>query len=76
VGLAASRHRNNMVISIRSIREIDLNRVLRIITPKLNGTGGGHSFAAGARVHISKFKDFLAMLDDELMILYGKILSG
>jgi len=72
VGLAASRHRNNMVISIRSIREIDLNRVLRIITPKLNGTGGGHPFAAGARVHISKFKDFLAMLDNELMILYGR----
>ena len=63
VGLAASKHRNNYVMSLRAKRNIDLNRILRIITPKYHGTGGGHPYAAGARIPISYFREFLQTLN-------------
>ncbi len=68
VGLAASRHKDKMVMSLRVSRKhpIDLNRILRMITPKYNGTGGGHSFAAGARVPYNRFAEFLEELSSEI----------
>lgn len=63
VGLAASKHKNYYVMSLRSSRNIDLNRILREIAPKYHGTGGGHPFAAGARIPINFFRDFLITLD-------------
>ncbi len=71
VGLAASKHRGTMVMSLRSVREIDLNRILRTIAPRLNGTGGGHPYAAGARIPVNKFMEFLEILDKELKTLYS-----
>ena len=63
VGLAASKHKNYYVMSLRSSRNIDLNRILREIAPKYHGTGGGHPFAAGARIPINSFNEFLVALD-------------
>ncbi len=68
VGLAAAHHhRNVMNMSLRCGRnKIDLNRILREIAPRLGGTGGGHPFAAGARIPVHRFNEFLDMLDREI----------
>ena len=47
-------------------QEIDLNRILRRITVKIGGSGGGHPNAAGARIPKENFKDFLRELDRNL----------
>jgi len=64
IGIAAAKHRNYMVMSLRASSEnIDLNRILRKIAPKYGGTGGGHPHAAGARIPVDKFSDFINELD-------------
>ncbi|WFO76270.1 DHH family phosphoesterase [Desulfurococcaceae archaeon MEX13E-LK6-19] len=65
IGLAASVHKNVYVMSLRSDGSIDLNKLLRRLAVKFNGTGGGHPVAAGARIPINKFNDFLRELDRE-----------
>jgi len=72
VGLAISRHKNVYVASLRSLPEIDLNKLLRIITPRYKGTGGGHPQAAGARIPINKLKEFLTELDQWVAKTYVK----
>lgn len=63
VGLAGERRKGFIDMSLRTCREdIDLNRILRQIAPRLGGSGGGHPLAAGARVPEENFKPFLEEL--------------
>jgi len=67
VGIAGEERKNMIDMSLRACsREIDLNRILRRITLKIGGSGGGHPNAAGARIPKEKFKDFLRELDRSL----------
>ena len=64
VGLAGERRKGFIDMSLRTYRrDIDLNRILRQITPKLGGSGGGHPTAAGARVPEENFKPFIEELN-------------
>ncbi|OYT37496.1 MAG: phosphoesterase, partial [Desulfurococcales archaeon ex4484_58] len=63
VGIAFQRHKGFYNMSLRAGIDIDLNTILRQITPRLGGTGGGHHRAAGARIPVNKLKDFLEELD-------------
>lgn len=63
VGVAGERRKGLIDMSLRTCRrDLDLNRILRQITPKLGGSGGGHPTAAGARVPEEKFKTFIEEL--------------
>ncbi len=67
VGVAGEERRNMIDMSLRACsQEIDLNRILRRIAPKLGGSGGGHPNAAGARIPKENFKVFLKELDRNL----------
>ena len=66
VGVAIQRHKNTYNISIRAAKGVDLNQLLRRISPRMGGTGGGHPEAAGARIPVHKIWDFLRQLDEEL----------
>jgi len=67
VGIAGEERKNMIDMSLRTnSEEIDLNRILRCITPKLGGSGGGHPNAAGARVPRENFKRFLEELNTNL----------
>ena len=67
VGVAISRRKGLAEMSLRAKRTIvDLNFILRKIAPRLRGSGGGHSFAAGARVPLDSLDEFLRELESEL----------
>lgn len=67
VGVAISKREKIAEMSLRARRNtVDLNVILRKITPRLNGCGGGHSFAAGARVPLDRLEEFLDKLESEL----------
>jgi RecJ-like exonuclease len=54
-------------MSLRTVEErIDLNDILRRITPKLGGSGGGHPQAAGARVPKENFQALIRELNKSL----------
>ncbi|MEM2925637.1 MAG: DHHA1 domain-containing protein [Methanocellales archaeon] len=55
----------DMSLKTRSL-EINLNKLLREICPKLGGSGGGHPSAAGARVPKQYFERFLDELNEYL----------
>ncbi|WMW22725.1 DHHA1 domain-containing protein [Methanolobus mangrovi] len=61
VGIAAEYRykRNAYDMSMRSRGTVDLNKLLRRITPQFGGSGGGHAAAAGARVPKESFEAFL-----------------
>ncbi len=63
VGLAYETRNTKLVMSLRSIEGIDLNIILRKIVKKLDGSGGGHPTAAGARIDRELFNSFLEELD-------------
>ncbi|MEM2696052.1 MAG: DHH family phosphoesterase [Thermoproteota archaeon] len=63
VGVAGERRRGLVDMSLRTCRaDLDLNRILRRIAPRLGGSGGGHPMAAGARVPEEKFELFIEEL--------------
>lgn len=69
VGVAIELRGDIAVLSLRSkknVLNIDLNQLLREVTPKFGGSGGGHRFAAGARVPRDKLDRFLMEIDGEL----------
>ncbi len=66
VGIAMSRHKNAYVMSLRAEKGLDLNTILRRITPRFHGTGGGHPYAAGAHIPVNYIEDFLYTLDREV----------
>ncbi|MDP2845269.1 MAG: DHH family phosphoesterase [Candidatus Methanoperedens sp.] len=45
---------------------VDLNTILRRVSLKHGGTGGGHPFAGGARIPEKELDTFLHDLDDAL----------
>lgn len=62
IGLAYERRGSLLVMSLRS-QSVDLNKALRKISRELGVQGGGHPFAAGARVPAEKLNDFLEKLN-------------
>jgi RecJ-like exonuclease len=67
IGLAGEKRGENLDISLRTSDEnIDLNKLLRKITPELGGVGGGHPMAAGARIPEKNFKMLLRELNISL----------
>ena len=65
VGIAAEyrNHKDVYDMSLRSRKNIDLNRLLKIVAIKHGGTGGGHAAAAGARVPAASLVPFLQDMD-------------
>ena len=60
-------HKHVYDISVRRRNgDADLNTILRRVAPEHGGTGGGHSFAAGARIPGKELESFLYDLDDKL----------
>ncbi|MBC7130724.1 DHH family phosphoesterase [Candidatus Bathyarchaeota archaeon] len=71
VGIAGETRGKMIDMSIRTCNEkIDLNKILRRITPKLGGSGGGHPQAAGARIPEEKFNEFVKELN---LVLKGRM---
>lgn len=54
---------------------IDLNILLRKITARTGGSGGGHEGAAGASVPLDKFNDFLETLKKEVAPVISRDLT-
>jgi len=53
-------------------RGVNLGEVMRVVSEKLGGKGGGHNIAAGAQVPLEKVDDFVRLGDE----LVGKQLRG
>jgi len=51
---------------------VNLGEVMRVVSEKLGGKGGGHNIAAGAQVPLEKVDDFIRLGDE----LVGKQLRG
>lgn len=68
VGIAAEyRDRKNAYdLSIRSRGNVDVNKILRLLTPKFGGSGGGHPLASGARIPEASLNAFLKAFDIKL----------
>ncbi len=67
VGVACEEWKGMVDMSLRtSSAELDLNRLLRQVVPKLGGSGGGHRAAAGARIPKDKIEIFLSELNEHL----------
>jgi single-stranded-DNA-specific exonuclease len=66
IGLAYEESGGKMVMSLRASEGVDLNKMLRMITREIGGSGGGHSRAAGARIRSDKLEDFLELLNKYL----------
>lgn len=66
VGLAAEDRGTTYVMSLRAVRGVDLNYLLRSLAKKMRVNGGGHPQAAGARVDKAMFEEFLKMLSQML----------
>ena len=60
-------HKHVYDISIRRRNgDMDLNTILRRVAPDHGGTGGGHPFAAGARIPEKELEAFLYNLDEAI----------
>jgi len=67
VGIAMEERKNLFIMSLRATEEsMDLNSILREITPKLGGSGGGHRLAAGARIPKERLNEFLELLSSSI----------
>jgi RecJ-like exonuclease len=67
VGIGAETRKGFVEMSLRTPSEvIDLNRILGEITPALGGSGGGHAKAAGARVPLDRWQQFLSELNSAI----------
>jgi RecJ-like exonuclease len=60
-------HKHVYDISLRRRNgDVDLNTILRRVAPDHGGTGGGHPFAAGARIPEKELEAFLNNLDEAI----------
>lgn len=68
VGISTRRKEDEVDISVRRREGVktDLNEILRRITSRIGGSGGGHAGAAGASVPINLFDGFLESLKKEI----------
>lgn len=67
VGIGAETRNGFVEMSLRTPSDaIDLNRIVSEITPALGGSGGGHAKAAGARVPLEKWQQFLSDLNSAI----------
>jgi len=67
VGIGAEKRKGFVEMSLRTPSDvIDLNRIVSEITPALGGSGGGHAKAAGARVPLEKWQQFLSDLNSAI----------
>jgi RecJ-like exonuclease len=67
VGVSGEYRKDVVDMSLRTHEKyVDLNKILRRITPKFGGSGGGHPAAAGARIPKDKFVDFIEELNRAL----------
>lgn len=64
IGVAVEERGETYVMSLRSDGSVDLNKVLRLMSREIPVMGGGHPFAAGARLEKRLFKDFLTKLNE------------
>jgi len=66
VGIAGETRKDKIVMSLRTSSEkIDLNKILRDLSRKIPIQGGGHRRAAGARVPIAYFEQFIDLLNEK-----------
>lgn len=73
VGIGAETRKGRVDMSLRTFSDqINLNELLQRITPKYNGSGGGHPKAAGARVPEGDFFEFLKDLDASILEIERK----
>jgi single-stranded-DNA-specific exonuclease len=72
VGIAAESRGDMYVLSLRSREGFDLNQVLRELSRRLNIHGGGHPYAAGARMKKDVFKRFLDELAASIHRFHSK----
>ena len=68
VGLCTRRDEREVDVSVRRRVgvQIDLNELLRSITARLGGSGGGHAGAAGATIPVELFDSFMKTLKKEV----------
>lgn len=68
VGMCTRKDEEEVDISIRRRvgMQIDLNELLRSITARIGGSGGGHAGAAGATIPVKLFDTFLETLKKEI----------
>ncbi|MGQ9597195.1 MAG: DHHA1 domain-containing protein [Thermoproteota archaeon] len=66
VGVAAEEEGDNVDMSIRSIGLENLNEVVARVAESLNGIGGGHANAAGAKVPKETFQEFIKRLNEKI----------
>jgi RecJ-like exonuclease len=71
IGLAFETRGRMLVMSLRSDK-VDLNKLIRTISRELDIQGGGHPYAAGARLGIEAFDKFVEKINSS----YGKFLRA
>ena len=77
VGLCTRKDERDVDISIRRRVgvQIDLNELLRSITARIGGSGGGHAGAAGATIPVEFFSTFLETLKKEISPVISRDLT-
>jgi RecJ-like exonuclease len=68
IGICTRQDEDDIDVSMRRRDEVrvDLNELLRHITTRLGGSGGGHQGAAGATIPAAIFDTFLEMFKNEV----------
>ncbi len=75
VGICTRRDGDEIDVSMRrrAGAKIDLNEMLRHITARVGGSGGGHEGAAGATIPANIFDNFLETLKKEISPVIGRV---
>jgi len=68
VGVAAEPMGEYMDMSLRSVDQNNLHQIVPMVAESLNGVGGGHKNAAGARVPVGRFMQFISKLNEAISI--------
>ena len=72
VSVAAENQEDIIEMSMRrNDKRVDLNKLMRSLTPKFGGSGGGHPMAAGGRIRKDTFQQFIGELDQNVTAILG-----